>query len=73
MPHLRTPAVIVKIGVALLRNKQYAPNRNGQFIVDLECSECRAVETVAFSGWSAIVCPSCGAELRRTPYRRTDK
>ena len=25
---------------------------------------------LAFAGWSAIVCPSCRAEMHRAPYRK---
>ena len=55
---------------AILTNKRKAPNPNGSFVVSVTCPSCLHTETVAFSGWSAVLCRVCCKELRRTPYRR---
>ena len=61
---------MIKTAPAILTRKRAHPNRNGRYIVDLECSQCGHSRTVTFSGWSAIGCPGCGAELQRTPCRK---
>ena len=40
------------------------------FIVNATCPGCGHCQTVGFAGWDAILCGGCGAELKRTPYRK---
>ena len=57
---------------AILTNKRIArlPGfPSPVYVVDATCSDCGFRRKLAFAGWSAIVCPSCRAEMHRTPYR----
>lgn len=56
---------------AILTNKRKQVNSNGFYVVSVTCSECQHTDLLSFSGWSGIGCLGCGAELERTPYRRS--
>jgi len=56
---------------AILTNKRKQPNANGFYIVNVTCQGYDHTDVLSFSGWCGWVCQGCGAELERTPYRRS--
>ena len=55
---------------ATLTHKRRHPNGSGAYIVTVTCPDCGKARTVAWAGWSAIICGGCAAELRRGTYRK---
>ncbi|MAH51741.1 hypothetical protein CMI37_38345 [Candidatus Pacearchaeota archaeon] len=55
---------------ATLTHKRRHPGGSGAYIVTVTCPDCGKARTVAWAGWSAIICGGCGAELKRGTYRK---
>ena len=55
---------------ATITHKRRHPNGSGAYIVTATCPGCGKGRTVAWAGWSAIICGGCGVELRRGTYRK---
>ena len=53
---------------AILRYKRLHPDGEGPHVVDVVCPACSTTRTLAFDGWSAIMCPGCDCELTRPEH-----
>ena len=58
---------------ATLTNKRKQPNMNGAYTVTATCDGCGHRHLLSFSGWSAIVCQGCKAEIERGEYRKAGR
>ena len=58
---------------ATLTHKRRHPNGSGAYIVTVTCPDCGKARTVAWAGWSAILCGGCGAELKRGTYSKAKR
>ena len=50
---------------AILKYRRPHADGYGPEVVDVVCAACSETRTVAYSGWSTIVCGGCGQELHR--------
>tara|TARA_Y100001963_G_C6611858_1_gene367436 strand:+ start:101 stop:466 length:366 start_codon:yes stop_codon:yes gene_type:complete len=49
---------------AILKYRRPHPDGHGPEVVDVVCPACSETRTLAYDGWSAIVCSNCGQELQ---------